>query len=445
MPNTLIPIQTVTLSSTSSSITFSNIPQNYTDLKLVASTRANSTNSGYERLGLGMAFNGSLSDISSKFLYGDGSSTTSFTYTNGYIGWMPAADATANTYSTCDIRITNYTSANHKSFSVDFPSVNNSTTTSKVSLCVVSGLWSQTAAITSLTFSVEGGGLFASGSSITLYGISNGVKAVGGTLTVAGGYAYHTFTSTGSFLPSQKITGAEILCTAGGAGGAGTLGGGGGAGGVLYASSQTLNAGNSYTALVGSGGSGGATQVEGSSGSNSVFSSLIAIGGGGGGRGGSPANAGRNGGSGGGAYATGTPGTGTSGQGNNGGSGVSNENSGGGGGAGAVGGTATTTVPGVGGIGTSAYTTWHSVTSTGVLSGGFYYIAGGGGGGGFSYNGGQGGRGGGGSAGDSGGSVGYAATANTGGGGGGASYNNGTQYAGGAGGSGLVIVRYPLS
>jgi len=436
MPNTLIPIQTYTLTTTAASITFSNIPQNYTDLKVVASLRANSTQNWGD-----ITFNGGGTAISMRHLLNNSGSIISQSYSP--LRFQCNTDShTAGTFSSAQMYITNYTSSTSKPISMDGTQENFS---SSVGQHIAAGLWASSSAVTSITITPDGGGTFIAGSTVSLYGISNGVKATGGTLTVAGGYAYHTFTSTGSFLPSQKITGAEVVCIAGGAGGAGTLGGGGGAGGLLYSSSQTLNAGNSYTALIGSGGSGGATQNEGSSGSNSVFSSLIAIGGGGGGRGGSPANAGRSGGSGGGAYATGAVGTGTTGQGNNGGAGVSNENSGGGGGAGAVGGTATSTVPGSGGIGSTSFSTWGAVTSTGALVSGVYYYAGGGGGGGFSYTGGAGGNGGGGAGGVSTGGAGTAGTANTGGGGGAASYNNSTQYTGGAGGSGLIIVRYPLS
>jgi hypothetical protein len=438
MPNTLIPIQTYTLTGTTASVTFSNIPQNYTDLKVVVNARTDRASVNDIML---LSFNGSTASFSARYLEGNGSSAGAYSDQARGFGNAAGANATSNTFGNTELYIPNYAGSTNKSWSGD--GVNETSATAAFS-SLFAGLWSSTAAITSIALTGNSSN-FVSGSTFTLYGVSNGVKAVGGTLTVAGGYAYHTFTSTGSFMPNQKIKNAEVLAVAGGGGGAGTVGGGGGAGGVLYRSSQTLNAGNSYTALVGSGGSGGATQAKGTSGSNSVFSSSVATGGGGGGRGsGADAN-GLAGGSGGGAYSTGSVGAGTSGQGNNGGTGVSMENSGGGGGAGAAGANATATVPGIGGIGTSLYTTWHSITSTGVLSGGVYYIAGGGGGGGFSYNGGIGGAGGGGTGGSSGGAAGTAATANTGGGGGGATYNNSTQYVGGAGGSGLIIVRYPLS
>ncbi len=270
MPNTLIPIQTYTLSSSAASVTFSNIPQNYTDLKLVVSARG--TDASYQTDCNIQVGNGSVdtgSNYTTRELSGIGSGTPSsnaFTTTNVHPP-MPGSTATSNTLGNFEVYIPNYTGSTQKSMSCDVVTENNATL-ANVRLC--SYIHTGTSAINIITLTAASG-TFVANSTFTLYGISNGVKATGGTLTVAGGYAYHTFTSTGSFLPSQKITGAEILAVAGGAGGAGTLGGGGGAGGVLYASSQTLNAGNSYTALVGSGGSGGATQVAGTNGTNSIL------------------------------------------------------------------------------------------------------------------------------------------------------------------------------
>lgn len=454
MPNTLIPIQTYTLSSTASSVTFSNIPQNYTDLKVVVSARGTATST--ERVSdITLRIN---NDSSASYSYRGltgvpgSSSTSTFAFTGSssfqYLGFGTSSDATANTFGSTEFNFVNYTSSVGKSISVDTVAENNSSTTL---LRFISGLWSPStqAAISTLAFSLNSGN-FDTGSTFTLYGISNGVKATGGTLTVAGGYAYHTFTSTGSFLPSQQIKGAEVLCIAGGGGG-GLLGGGGGAGGVLYASSQTLNAGNSYTALVGSGASGTTSRLsQGANGSNSVFSSVNAIGGGAGGTdnggsGGAITN-GAVGGSGGGGGRGGTGGSGTQAQGNSGGNSTASADfgSGGGGGAGTSGATGTTSVAGAGGNGTNLYSSWHSITGTGVLSASTYYVGGGGGGTCYNNTGALGGLGGGadGSGVNNGSTTGAAGTANT-GGGGGASRESAPR--GGNGGSGLIIIRYPLS
>jgi len=447
MPNTLIPIQTYTLGSTASSVTFSNIPQNYTDLKVVISARGDNSSSST----ILTTFNGSSANMSFKYLWGSGSTAGSGGSSANSIAYLNSSSSTASTFGNVEMYIPNYTSGNNKSFSVDGVTETNATTTY---MGIFANLWSQTAAITSIGL-IPDVGNFAIGSTFTLYGISNGVKATGGTLTVAGGYAYHTFTSTGSFLPSQQIKGAEVLVVAGGGGGARRHGGGGGAGGLSYGAYQTFNAGQTYTALVGAGGAGGATSSSGTTGGNSVIGQVISNGGGAGVGGASKSLA--IGGSGGGSADYGTSATvggtanqgntgGAIGYGNNGGAGKDNGSNslaaGGGGGSGAVGQNApTTTQPGNGGIGLSTWSTWHSITGTGVLSSGLYYIAAGGGGSSFNQSAfGTGGIGGGGAGSSTGAAT--SGTANTGSGGGGQGNDN---SASGSGGSGLIIIRYPLS
>lgn len=441
MPNTLIPIQTVTVGSGgSSSIDFTNIPQNYTDLCLKYSLRSTRSAAVEDII---FDINGSTSNFSVRRLISDASTVTSATYSSGMFAFATAANNTAGTFGNGELYIPNYASANYKSISSDSITENNATA---AYMFMAAALWSQTATINRITIRSDSASTIVQNSTATLYGVSNGVKATGGTLTVAGGYAYHTFTSTGSFLPSQQIKGAEVLVVAGGGGGGGELSsnagaGGGGAGGLLYLNSQTLNAGNSYTAVVGSGGAGGAAgENNGNAGSNSVFSSITSTGGGLGAK--RNVNGGNGGSGGGGGLSASSGGTGTVGQGNNGGGGSGTSSGGGGGGAGAAGSNApANTTGGNAGIGSNSLSTWHSITGTGVLSGGVYYIAGGGGGGGVTF--GTGGLGGGGNGGSN--SNGVAGTANTGGGGGGGYDQSSAGRSGGAGGSGIVIVRYPLS
>lgn len=462
MPNTLIPIQTYTLTGNAASVTFAGIPQNYTDLKVVVHAR--SDQGAIEALQLSVNNQGYQTNISSKLLdYGAGTARTSTAHVAGIVH---GTNYTANTFGYSEIYIHNYTSGSNKPIQVTYVTANNATEnyTGFSNL-----IWAQTAAITSLTFARVTTGNFVSGSTFTLYGVSNGVKATGGTLICTGGYAYHTFTSTASFTPSQQIKGAEFLVVAGGGGGGLNLGGGGGAGGLLYATSQTLNAGQTYTALVGAGGAGGvlggAAAVNGS---NSVISSMSAIGGGAGGDSGTGSSSlvplrGKAGGSGGGATGyyyegqvsggTATQGNGLNfiGYGNSGGVGEGTTAgqygaaaSGGGGGAGATGAGATRSwVGGKGGDGTAAFSSWNAITGTGELVNGSYYLAGGGGGSGASgTTRALGGYGGGGAGGLDGGTDSTAGTANTGGGGGGSRGNNTN---GKAGGSGLIIIRYPLA
>ena len=264
----------------------------------------------------------------------------------------------------------------------------------------------------------------------------------GGTESTAGGYKYHTFTSSGTFTVTGTLS-IDILIVAGGGGGGGRYNaGGGGAGGMLEYTSQSASAG-SYTITVGAGGAGGAENNEGTNGGNSSMSGLsltTAVGGGGGGSwnhsNNGYAGGGSDGGSGGGSsgYQTtySTRATGTSGQGNDGGVGGT-YGSGGGGGKSAAGATATANSGNTGGAG-GAGKAWLNGTTYAGGGGGSSFDGGGAGGAGGSGGGGTGGS-------YSNGSEATNGTANTGGGGGGATgYVSNT--AGANGGSGIVIVRY---
>jgi hypothetical protein len=267
----------------------------------------------------------------------------------------------------------------------------------------------------------------------------DGVTATGGTVTNAGGYTIHTFTTSDDFVVTSGGT-VEYLIVAGGGGAPGRdVGGGGGAGGMLTGTYALPN--GTYAITVGPGGIGkydSTADVSGMKGVDSSIGSLFTATGGGAGKPHHKAlptgdDNGGSGGGGAGLYDL-TAGTGISRQGNNGGNGagssVSEYGGGGGGGAGQVGSSATNGRHGGDGIQSSI-----SGTST--------YYAGGGGGAGHRSSGnrteGDGGLGGGGPCNQS-----TTTSTRNGtdglGGGGGASRNTGLT--GGSGGDGIVIIRY---
>jgi hypothetical protein len=442
MAQTYTLIQAQTLSSATASVTFSNIPQNFTDLVVKMSTRSAAAGTGSD-FAMGMTINGVGTNRTFRRLEAyNGTTIGSDSGSTDFSAVIQGNSTTASTFNNVDIYFPNYTSSNNKIFSVDGVNENNSSTGNDIYL--FAGLWSQTSAITSLGFYDKGtSSNFLANSTFYLYGVG-GTRAIGGTITSDLNYTYHTFTSSNTFTALEKINNAEVLLVAGGGGGgSGATGPGGGAGGVIVYSGQTLTAGTSYTSLVGAGGTAGTSgtgRVDGLSGNNSSFANNSAIGGG---KGGEMSAAG-NGGSGGGGNVDQAAGTGTSGQGFNGARSDVGKYGGGGGGAGGLG-LVSDGGGAVGGPGTNAYNYWHTATSTGVLSGGTYFIGGGGGAGAnIQFQSGTpsiGGIGGGGSANST--STAGSGTANTGGGGGGGSYQSSTYGAGGAGGSGLVIVRYP--
>ena len=454
------------------------IPQTYTDLKIVASTRQSGSAEGNQ---LGIRFNGSsVAEYSRIVVYGDGATVSTAggsSETFARIAFAESSTYTANTFNNIEIYIPNYASNNFKSFSTNAVSENNAT--SVYAQALYAGLWSNTSAITSITLSeYSGSGTnFVEGSTFYLYGISNvtsGSKATGGVVSSDGTYNYHAFYQTGIFTPTVAISNADILVIAGGGGGGGVGqtpgGGGGGAGGVRVFSSQSLTT-TAYTCLVGAGGAGGAGNNAGvpASGGNSSFSGsgFSTISATGGGRGGqySTVTAGASGGSGGGGTIGGAAGSGNAGgyspvEGFAGGAGSTDQAGAGGGGAGAVGtsGSVALSVAGAGGIGvtSSLLNAIGAATLTGQPYQGNYYYGGGGGGGGgyyYIYFGGAGGIGGG-VAGTGGSAGGFTLTPDpamlsTGGGGGGAGadLDGGGGYPstpGGRGGSGLIVIRYAI-
>jgi hypothetical protein len=119
-------------------------------------------------------FNGSTSNRSDRALRGSGTVAVSYTTSNGHIGYIPAASDTANTFGSTLIYIPNYTSSNNKSFSADVVMENNNTSNGGAFMVLDAGLWSQTAAITSITINTSSGGgsNFVQHSTATLYGIN---------------------------------------------------------------------------------------------------------------------------------------------------------------------------------------------------------------------------------------------------------------------------------
>jgi len=162
---TLISSTTVG-SGGSSSIDFTNIPQTYTDLKVIYSARAASGTT----LDVYVRFNSSTTGYSRKLLYGTGSSALSLGDSgNLYITAMAAANYTASTFSNGEFYIPNYISSNNKSVSGFVVTENNATLSY---IFDAAGLWSNTSAITSISI-IPDGVNFAQYSSFYLYGISN--------------------------------------------------------------------------------------------------------------------------------------------------------------------------------------------------------------------------------------------------------------------------------
>lgn len=165
MPDTFSKLSTVTVGAGgASSITFSAIPQIYTDLCIKISAR---TTNAYFRDSVEIRPNGATANKTNRFLSGQGTTVASGPESNMYVDIQADSSTTANVLGNAEIYIPNYTSANYKSFSMDAVTENNGTGNNIV--VFRAGLWSDTAPITSI--SLVGGGNFMQYSKATLYGI----------------------------------------------------------------------------------------------------------------------------------------------------------------------------------------------------------------------------------------------------------------------------------
>ena len=171
MANTFDKIQTVTVGSGgSANIEFTSIPQTYTDLKVVLSSRT-ATGGAADNI---IVFNGDTSSsYSQRQIQGNGSSASSSSGTNTGFTQSTTTNGstdTASVFASSEIYIPNYASANNKSFSVETVTENNATTAYQT---LRAGLYSSSSAITSLRLTNSSSANFAQHSSATLYGIKN--------------------------------------------------------------------------------------------------------------------------------------------------------------------------------------------------------------------------------------------------------------------------------
>lgn len=173
MANTYVLIASNTLSSSAASVTFSSIPNTYTDLVLRISAR---TDNGAVNDGILLTINSTAGTAYSRTnLQGNGatavsarsSSTNAFgTSPNGAAG----STATASTFGSIELYVPSYTVSQNKPFGYFGAGETNATT---AYMGAIAGLWSNTATISQLDLTPNSGVNFVSGSSFFLYGIKN--------------------------------------------------------------------------------------------------------------------------------------------------------------------------------------------------------------------------------------------------------------------------------
>lgn len=168
MPVTYNLIASNTLSSSAASVTFSAIPNTYTDLVLRVSGRTDFSGDLLITFNADTATNYSRTEI-----YGDGSTSGSFRASNAssarFVYSLNPDGSTSNTFSNSEIYIPNYLASANKPFSGNGRAEGNAS--SPIYLSGSAMLWRNTAAITSIKLETQFN--FVSGSSFFLYGIKN--------------------------------------------------------------------------------------------------------------------------------------------------------------------------------------------------------------------------------------------------------------------------------
>ena len=170
MANTYTLIEAKTLGSDTASMSFTSIPATYTDLLLLTSVRINRAGVS---VNMNLQFNGSSSNYTNLTLYSGGTTVDSLASSAlvGFAYWYsPGNGATADTFSNASVYISNYTSSEYKPISIDSTSENNGTDTN---LIAFTGVWQDTAAITSIALSNYQGSNLRQNSTAYLYGIKN--------------------------------------------------------------------------------------------------------------------------------------------------------------------------------------------------------------------------------------------------------------------------------
>ena len=161
---TYVPIQTQTLGSSASSVTFSSIPQTYTDLVCVIQATASNNFQLAIKMGNGSIDTGN--NYSSLTMNGDGSTTYTYypvnaPYIQGYADYMQTSAGFMAT-----VNFQNYTNTNiYKTVVMRGSNANTGTG-------ATAGLWRSASAVNTILFLPTGGGTFLTNSTFTLFGIS---------------------------------------------------------------------------------------------------------------------------------------------------------------------------------------------------------------------------------------------------------------------------------
>lgn len=174
MPSSRRLIASNTLTGSTASVTFSNIPQTYTDLILRASVRTDASAVWGDVAT--RPTSGTTNDFSWTYLLGNGATASSSKTASGSDAQFAnnytanGNTATSNSFGSLEMYIPNYTSSSAKPISVFGVTETNATT---AYIILYAELFNRTNAITSLFMFPNQSSNFLTGSSFFLYGLVN--------------------------------------------------------------------------------------------------------------------------------------------------------------------------------------------------------------------------------------------------------------------------------
>lgn len=182
MPTTYEPIQTYTLNSSQTTVTFSSIPNTYTDLILIISARTDRNDQANRPTdSIRVTYNGSGASYYSDTIMASSSSSTPFSYkepNQGFlaVGAIPGAQSTSGQFGTNIFQIFGY--SNTTTYKTMLARGDNATSVGSGNyyMGAMVGFWrgstgSSTEAISSIALSPYVGPNFLANSTFTLYGI----------------------------------------------------------------------------------------------------------------------------------------------------------------------------------------------------------------------------------------------------------------------------------
>ena len=175
MPSSRQLIASQVLGSSAASVTFSGIPGTFKDLVLRWSARSAYADDTVNVANLQINAD-SGTNYSMTYVRGNSSAASSSResgQTQSYLGQVPAAMATSNTFNSGELYFPSYAASQTKPISSVNMQENNTSSAGNAYVNAIAHLYNSTTAISSIKIALNGGQSFVAGSSFYLYGLSS--------------------------------------------------------------------------------------------------------------------------------------------------------------------------------------------------------------------------------------------------------------------------------